>query len=439
MAITEKPTTLTISVFTRHSDDCPQKDDRTWRHCKCRKHLYIYEDGKVRFISARTRSWDKAQKLAVEELDKRDPVKIRLREIEAQEAAKLTALAAAEAAKVVNRITVIQALREWDLETHKKPALGSVQAIKTFMRKVEDWAKEQGFKYLDEVTRESLRLWKVRWSKNATRQDDRMGDSTQAGFQGRLQEFFGWAYNNEKIDRDPSAVLKRISFESEQTQPITPEQFAELLAVLPLCDATEEQERCRFGRRLRSIFIIQRWTGLRISDVVCMARSALKGNRQTLQTMKTKKMFDEVVNDEVIAALADVEPRSGVHPDYYFWSRACNYRTLVAWWCAVITDLNDRYLAFTDEYGRPMQFRSHMLRNCFAVEMLLDGKRIDEVARWLGHSSPETTRKYYNAFVLRRQQQSAASRREALKAGSHIHSRLGLPRTSNSTRKETPP
>jgi hypothetical protein len=103
MAITGKPTTLTISVFTRHNADCTKKDARDCKTCKCRKHLYICEDGKVRFMSARTRSWDKARKLAIEKLDKRGPVKIRLREIEAQEAAKLTALAASEAAKIVNR------------------------------------------------------------------------------------------------------------------------------------------------------------------------------------------------------------------------------------------------------------------------------------------------------------------------------------------------
>jgi len=408
----------TVTVFTRHSAECDHKTDRIWRECKCRKHLYIYQDGKVRFMSAGTRSWNKAQELADAELAKYDPVNIRLREIEEREAASLAALTASalEAAKTMQPITILQALREWDLETHKKPAFGSIQAIKTFMRKVEDWATEQGFRYLHEVSRESLRLWKVQWSKEATRRDDRMGDSTQAGFQGRLQEFFGWAYNNERIDRDPSAALKRIPFESKKTQPITPAQFEELLATLPRYDAEEPQERCRFGRRLMSIFIVQRWTGLRISDVVCMARSALRSgsNRLTLQVMKTKTMFDEIVNDEVIAALADVEPRDDVHPDYYFWSKACNYRSLVARWCELITDLNDRYLAFTDEYGRPMQFRSHMIRNCFAVEMLLGGKSMDEVARWLGHSSPETTRKYYNAFVLRRQQQSDASRREAL-------------------------
>ncbi|MGA2169982.1 MAG: site-specific integrase [Terracidiphilus sp.] len=415
MTTPDQPATLTISVFTRHSADCPKKADRFWRRCSCRKSLYIYEAGKASFMSARTRSWEKAQKLADAELDKRDPVKIRLREIEAQEAAKRAAEAAAEAAKATERLTIQAALREWDLETHKKHVLGSALTIRTFMRKVEAWAKEKGLVYLDEVTRESLRQWKVRWSPNADRLDDRMGDRTQSQFQGRLQEFFGWAYNNEKIDRDPSAALLRVSVKVEPTQPTTPEQFEELLATLPKYDAGELLERSLFGKRLRSIFTVMRWTGLRISDVLCMARSSLKGNRLTLVTKKTHQIFDEIVNDEVIAALADVEPRDDVHPDFYFWSRACDYRSLVARWCAVISDLNDRYLSFHDEYGRPMRFRSHMLRNCFAVEMLLAGKHLEEVARWLGHTSPETTRKYYNAFVVRRQKQSDASRMEALK------------------------
>ena len=76
------PTTTTVTVFTRHNPDCPKKQNRYWKRCNCRKSLYIYENGKVSFISAKTRSWEQAERLAQQERDKRDPVKIRLKEIE---------------------------------------------------------------------------------------------------------------------------------------------------------------------------------------------------------------------------------------------------------------------------------------------------------------------------------------------------------------------
>jgi hypothetical protein len=56
--------TYTVSVFTRHYKDCPYKGDRHWRQCNCRKSLYIYDGGAVRFLSTRSRSWTVAEKIA---------------------------------------------------------------------------------------------------------------------------------------------------------------------------------------------------------------------------------------------------------------------------------------------------------------------------------------------------------------------------------------
>lgn len=76
-------TSLTITVFTRHSGDCSKQNDPQWKRCKCRKSLYIREGGKTRYMSAKTRSWEEAERVARAELDKRDPVKIALQQISA--------------------------------------------------------------------------------------------------------------------------------------------------------------------------------------------------------------------------------------------------------------------------------------------------------------------------------------------------------------------
>ncbi len=92
-------TTSTISVFTRHSVDCPKRHDPQWRRCNCRRSLYIYEGGKKTVVSAKTRSWQQAERMAQAERDKRDPVKIELQTIAEQEAAK----AAKQAAELSRR------------------------------------------------------------------------------------------------------------------------------------------------------------------------------------------------------------------------------------------------------------------------------------------------------------------------------------------------
>src|ERR1035437_5383678 len=64
-----KPATFTVSVFTRHSPKCPHRDDPLHRTCKCRKSLYLYENGKDSYKSAKTRSWKEAEKQADYERD----------------------------------------------------------------------------------------------------------------------------------------------------------------------------------------------------------------------------------------------------------------------------------------------------------------------------------------------------------------------------------
>jgi len=66
----------------------------------------------------------------------------------------------------------------------------------------------------------------------------------------------------------------------------------------------------------------------------------------------------------------------------------------------------NQYLNFIDDNGddngNPLRFRSHMLRDTFAVEMLLAGVSIENVSKLMGHKSVRTTEKYYAPRVKRR-------------------------------------
>jgi hypothetical protein len=88
MTVAEPIAYITISVFTRPSAECPKFDNPQWKRCKCRKSLYIPEGRKTIYVSAKTRSWEQAERLAQAERDKRDPVKAKLQNIAESEAAK---------------------------------------------------------------------------------------------------------------------------------------------------------------------------------------------------------------------------------------------------------------------------------------------------------------------------------------------------------------
>jgi site-specific recombinase XerD len=242
--------------------------------------------------------------IANSELAQRDPVALRLQEIAAAEIASQEA----EAAKQAKRTLVLAALTEWQARKDNS-RISSVITRKTFLRKVLAWAKGQGIQYMDEVTRRALDQWSGKWSPDAADKYDRMGSRTSQQFQSRLQEFFGWASDVEIIAKNPSAALKPIKVTEEQTMPLDPEQFQQLLASCPMYDSARQTEEDYRGVELRSLFLVMRWTGLRISDVLMLPRSALNGNRLRLITQKTHARYDEIVPDIVITELASIRPR----------------------------------------------------------------------------------------------------------------------------------
>jgi len=77
-------TTETASVYTRHGADCPKSSQPYWRRCRCLRYLYIYQNGKSRQISARTRSREKAEQKAHEIRASIDPTNQPRRQLEAK-------------------------------------------------------------------------------------------------------------------------------------------------------------------------------------------------------------------------------------------------------------------------------------------------------------------------------------------------------------------
>ena len=260
-----------ITVFTRHSTTCPQKSNPQYRRCDCRKSLYIYEGGKVRYQSAGTRSWSKAEEVATAELDKRDPEKLRQRrEAEARAAEQAATLAAQQA----TAITVVDALKVWTAGM-KSQSASTAKTYQIFQRKVTSWAAENGIKNLSEVSAAQLDKWRGEWDPTAPRKEDQMGPTTQHHFLSRLKSFFRWAYEVEHLIKDPAKALKSIAPSDEQTMPLSPEQFDEVLAAVALYDGDRKRKEDRFGVELKALCLVQRWTGLRITDVLMLPRTAV--------------------------------------------------------------------------------------------------------------------------------------------------------------------
>ncbi len=402
MAIVEPITSLTISVFARHSVDCPKGDDPQWKRCKCRKSIYIREDGKTTYVSAKTRSWTEAEEVAQRLRDKRNPVKIELQKI-------AEARAAEDAANLPNLKPLGEALDQW-LTGMKSPGATSLNAYKSTTRRILRWADGVGVVYVADVNPTLLDEWRGSWAPNAAEKENRLALTTQAALLTRIKSFFTWAAAMEFTKRNPTLMLKAITPEESQTWPLTPAQFAELLAATRKLDEDASRDSGKVGQHLRALFLVQRWTGLRVGDVLMLPKEALRGNRLSAVIRKKRNRkpassrVDFVVPDNVVSALTSLPLRDEEHPDFFFWSRKCSEEVNTNKWLRKIDRLND-FLSFKDEAGRSMEFRSHMLRDTFAVEALLAGVPLEKVSKLLTHQSIIVTERYYAKWTAPRKRQ----------------------------------
>ena len=389
--------TTTISLFVRHTATCPKRDDPKWKRCKCRKSLYIYENGKVTYKSAKTRSWEQAEDVAQQERDARHPVKRELARIAAEEQAKEDArMAAAQAGETI----IEAALNQWIAGFKSKPQTASAYA--TFKKTFLNWAESKNFKILTDVTDDDLDAWVGSWSPDAKDKLNRIRSNTQNFRLTKIRSFFRWAVALRKLDYDPALVLRPITGEDEEeTQPLTPSQFTELLEATYRYDADRRAEKDRFGADLRAVFLVQRWTGVRLVDALMLPRSGVCRDRLTLKIQKTGDKITRKVPVAVLEALSAVPARRTMHADQFFWSRKCDHRVLSGMWTPRVRLLN-QYLNLKNDQGERMRFRTHMLRDTFAVEMLLANVSLDKVSRLLGHASVRVTQEHYSPWVRSR-------------------------------------
>ena len=409
-------TRVTVTIFVRHSADCNAKDKGSqWKRCKCRKSLNIYnsETKKTEMKSCKTRSWDEAEKQAQQVRDQYDPEKLRMQEIEAEDVRRKQARALAE-------ITIADAVKQWIAEKkHTNPS--TISKYKTVERKINSWAKHAKLVYMQDVSPAAIAKWKSEWDEDAERAYDRMSLRTQFFFQSYLKDLFSWALGLRMLEINPTLTMRPIKPAHQQTQPLTQAQFQELI------DATQHYSVDQLGGRmnrnkhvpqsgaeLKALFLLMRYTGLRISDALMLKRSSITRvmvkdkprNRIQLTTIKNHAEFDYLIGDDVLDALETGTMGNGADKDSYFRAGPVTYNNLSSLWGRSIRAFADKYVShFVDEKGKPLRFRSHMLRDTFAVELLLAEASIEDVSRWLTHKTIAMTQRYYSPWVQARKEQ----------------------------------
>jgi integrase len=213
----------------------------------------------------------------------------------------------------------------------------------------------------------------------------------------RLRCFGRFMEDHKYWPENLAKKLKPPKVDDPPTMPFTRDEVTALLGACEKFTDWRGEEGQENAHRLRAFILFLRYSALRISDAASCPVDRLQGNKLFLYTQKTGVPVYTPLPSFVIAAL-DACPRKSDR--YWFWTGVGSKETLAGNWRRTFRRLCE--LAGVPG-GHPHQFRDTL-----AVELLLDGVKIERVSALLGHKSIKITQKHYNPWVQARQAQLEA-------------------------------
>jgi integrase len=416
----QAPRTITVRVIVRHSSDCKDKKKGSeWRKCDCRKSLLIYEGqgtGTNRRVSAKTRSWEKAETEAQRWRDKLDPFKQELNRLRAAKERQQVRLEDAVALYVADMITrlgdngTVRMTRS--LFGHVDPQTKAIIKNGHLFDWLDRLPPSERPTHIADFNAALITKWRASWDFDS--------DLTAANRWTMVKSFFNFCEGQGWIEDNPCRKLKRIAVKKgNRTAVFTDEQYASILKAVPRYDPenTPAQTREAWQRRLTTFLELLRWSGMALTDAVQFrpewvdSKGVLRYRRQ-----KTQERAVVPLPKRLLTMLADVPlERDSLGPEQPFrtnpivnsdtrkWERRLCELFKLAGIAEVRTDL-----------GTLRKPHPHMLRDTFAVSALRHGAGLHTVAKMLGHAKTTTTERAYLPWVQELEDAHIADARKAL-------------------------
>lgn len=350
-----------LTMYRRHREDCPHREEgRTYRRCRCPIHIQGRVRGQEVRQSLKETNWEEGEK-AVE---------------------KLKSGTSEEQEPMAIDVACDKFIADAEVRGLRGPV---VDRYRLLLRRLKDFARDKGFRFLQELTVDALRDFRVTWP---------LGPSSAGKALDSLRAFFRFCFESGWVADNPARRLRPPKVTMQPTMPFTPEEFMKILGA---CDFYPD-EYGRTGqenaRRLRALVLLLRYGGLRIRDAVTLRRDCLVGDKLFLYTAKTGTPVWCPLPPFLVMALEAVTNPSR---DYFFWTGRSKPETVVGDWERAFRKL---FRIAGIPGGRP-----HRFRDTFAVELLLAGVPLERVSVLLGHQSVKVTEKHYAPWVRARQEQ----------------------------------
>jgi len=298
--------------------------------------------------------------------------------------------------RVIERGAAVTLADAWtsllaDLEA-RKLSHQTVRKYKLLRRQMKAYGEERGFKMLAQCDLDVLSKFRATWKD---------GPRTAGKKLERLRACFRFAHDRQWVESNPATRIKLPKVSIRPTMPLTHDEMVKILTACDGLQISTPIEGKLNAHRLKTLVVLMRYTGMRVSDAVTLTTDRLDGKRLFLYTQKTGVPVYTVLPDSVLDAL-EATPR--ITDTRYFWSGQGKRESVICHWQMRLKKVFDLAKVSKGE-GNAI---SHRFRDTFAVELLFAGVPIERVSILLGHQSVRVTERHYNPWVRSRQEQLEA-------------------------------
>lgn len=344
-----------LALWRRHLTNCPHRSKgRAYVKCSCP----IWCDGELSGrrlrTSLKTRDWQRAIRKAAALENPAAPCK-----------------------------PIAEATAAFE-ESYRDRAPASQAKMAVTMRELRVYCEHAGLTDLSELALPHL---------DAFRATRKLGPLASLRELGRLRYFFRFCQKRKWIQDNPAAESEAPrNIRPPEVMPYTPEDIARMLAAAERIGKTTYERQ-----RARTLLLLLRYTGLRITDAITLERDRIHGGRILLHTQKTGGTVFLAVPSELQKALDSLPAPRGAAGEsrYYFWNGVTSTRALKG--------IAERTLAAVFRLAKVPGAHAHRFRHSLATEILARGGSEQDAADILGISAA-IVRKHYAKWSQARQQ-----------------------------------
>jgi integrase len=384
-----------VKPYTRHTSGCsrPASDNS----CRCPKWLYVFraETKEKRRYSLNTPSWADAHREASDVLKGLDP--------------EIAAARKKTRPKGEDALTVKDALQLWVTRTENKLGKDSstLGQYRLMQRKITEWAAAQGIKYPREITPAQLAAWygSEAWT--------RLAPTTRRQRWGVLRVMLGHMVRMKVLSESPAINIEASDAPPDHVQGPYDDEQMERIATSIACAEVPSNIRAdlsdTYVERISVFMRLLIESGCDVSDAIQFTGANLgdvtvAGTTVHVYRYKRQKTGEDAVvpiSDSLADELRSVPASGESRDDMTFRTKGINLKADQNRWSRrvmrIVALAGVTHVDLPNGTRKPANVKQ--FRHTAAVRWLVQGQRVEEVAKMLGHSDTNMVRKHYAPWV----------------------------------------